>query len=67
MVLMYTKSQCPQCVIAKGRLKLANIEFTEVFVDKDPAARQAMVDAGHRSVPIFYVDGVSVELKDLLQ
>lgn len=66
MITVYSKSVCPQCTIAKSKLKLAGVDYKEVFVDRDPVARQAMMDAGHRSVPIFYVDGIEVELNSLL-
>ena len=64
--MMYTKSQCPQCVIAKAKLNLAGVAYTEVFVDRDPDAMKAMIDAGHRSVPIFYAEGRHAKLEDLL-
>lgn len=66
MITMYTKSNCPQCIVAKGKLKIAGVKYTEVFVDKDPAARQVLVDAGHRSVPVIYQDGAAIKLEDLL-
>jgi len=66
LILVYSKAVCPQCTIAKNKLKLAGIAYTEVFVDRDPVARQTMVDAGHRSVPIFYNNGVAVSLENLL-
>ena len=66
MITMYTKNNCPQCKIAKTKLKAKGVEYTEVFVDHDPIARQTMIDAGHRSVPIFYVNGSQVSLEYLL-
>ena len=65
-IMMYTKDNCPQCTIAKGRLKLANISYTEVYIDKQMAARQTLLDAGHKSVPVFYVDGKHIKLEDIL-
>ena len=65
-IIMYTKQSCPQCEIAKSRLKNAGVEYTEVYVDKDPTARQKMIDAGHRSVPIFYVGDAVFKLEQLI-
>lgn len=66
-VKMYTKNNCTQCLVAKGKLKSAGVEYEEVNVDSNPAARQVLLDAGHRSVPVFYVSGVPVKLEDLLK
>ena len=66
MIMMYTKSQCPQCVIAKAKLNLAGVAYTEVFVDRDTDAMKTMIDAGHRSVPIFYANASQVSLEYLL-
>lgn len=66
MILVYSKAVCPKCTAAKNKLKAAGIEYTEVFVDLDPAARQTMIDAGHRSVPILYNNGVATSLENLL-
>lgn len=67
IVTVYSKANCHQCVIAKGKLNLAGVQYTEVSVDCDPAALKKMIDAGHRSVPIFYREGVAVKLDDLLK
>lgn len=60
-VVVYSKANCPACVKLKNELSLKAVEFTEVRVDLVPEARQQMVEAGHRSVPIVYVDGVHVK------
>jgi glutaredoxin len=65
-VVVYSKSSCPMCVITKGRLEAKGISFTEVLVDKDATARQMLIDAGHRSVPVIFADGAPTKLEDLL-
>ena len=66
MLTIYSKQNCPQCVAAKNKLAAANISFTEIRVDLDTAARNMLVEAGHRSVPVIYKDGVCVELEVVL-
>lgn len=59
-VVVYSKANCPQCVKVKNELMLRAVEFEEVRVDLDPQARQMLIDNGHRSAPVIYVDGVHV-------
>jgi glutaredoxin 3 len=59
-VVVYSKANCPACVKLKNELSLKAIEFTEIRVDLKPEYRQMMIDAGHRSVPILYLDGVHI-------
>lgn len=65
-VVVYSKANCPACVKVKNELSLKAIEFKEIRVDLKPEYRQMMIDAGHRSVPIVYVDGVHVPNPDTL-
>lgn len=53
-ITIYSKSQCPNCEIAKNLLKSKNIDFVEVRVDLDPESRQFLIGQGHRAVPQFY-------------
>lgn len=56
-IIIYTKSTCGYCHAAKQLLTTKSAAFTEISVDGDPAARQAMLArAGGRStVPqIFF-------------
>jgi glutaredoxin len=57
MLTVYSKENCPFCDRAKNLLKLKSIPFTEVRVDQDPAARQFIVERGHRTVPQIYLNG----------
>jgi glutaredoxin 3 len=53
-IIVYSKSQCPNCETAKNILKSKNIDFIEVRVDLDPESRQFLIGQGHRAVPQFY-------------
>lgn len=53
-ITIYSKSQCPNCEIAKTLLKSMSIAFTEVRVDLDPESKQFLIGQGHKSVPQFY-------------
>ena len=55
MIKLYTKTQCQHCGSAKQFLQTKNINFQEINVDTNPAAREFLVSQGHRSVPQFYV------------
>lgn len=57
MLTVYSKSNCPFCDKAKYLLEQKGIPFQEVRVDLDPAAREFIVGAGHRTVPQIYKDG----------
>jgi glutaredoxin-like protein NrdH len=67
MITVYSKTNCPQCVVAKNKLNAAGISFVEVRVDFDAAARVMLMEAGHRSVPVLYKDGLHVQLDKLIQ
>lgn len=57
MLTVYSKANCPFCDKAKNLLRLKGIEYTEVRVDQDPAAREFIISEGHRTVPQIYRDG----------
>ena len=57
MLTIYSKSNCQFCDKAKALLKLKDVAFEEVRVDLVQAARQFLVDRGHRTVPQIYRDG----------
>ncbi len=57
---MYTTVWCGYCYRLKAQLKRAGIEFTEVDIERDPAAAQIVMDAngGNQTVPtLVYADG----------
>lgn len=60
-VTLYTTATCPFCVATKNFLKSRDFSWTEVRVDLDPQAREAMVATTQRtSVPQIIINGVHV-------
>lgn len=57
MLTVYSKTTCPYCVQAKQLLESRGIEYNEILVDKDLAAREFVLERGHRSVPQLYLNG----------
>lgn len=57
MITVYSKNNCPFCVQAKNLLKLKGLEFQEVKIDEDAAAKDFVLAEGHRTVPQIYKDG----------
>ncbi len=60
-VVMYTTAICPYCVAAKNLLKQRGVEWREVRVDLDSAAREEMLAKAKRtSVPQIFVNDTHV-------
>jgi glutaredoxin 3 len=57
MITVYSKNHCPFCDKAKSLLKLKGINYTEIKIDEDPAAREFVLGQGHRTVPQIYRNG----------
>lgn len=69
MIELYSKPNCPACVVTKNRLKTAKVAFMEytigVDVERD-AVLERFPDA--RMLPIVVVDGVWVmDIENLLK
>ena len=61
VITMYSSAICPYCVMAKNFLKSKGLAWTEVRIDTDPVAREAMVAKARRtSVPQIFVGDVHV-------
>lgn len=54
MLTVYSKTNCPACVNAKNLLNKYSIEFKEVKIDEDQAAKDFVLSEGHRQVPQIY-------------
>ena len=55
-VTLYTSAVCGYCVAAKTFLKNRGLDYVEVRVDLDPAARRAVVErTGRTSVPQIFI------------
>jgi glutaredoxin 3 len=55
---LYVKTWCPWCVWAKQYLNGHNYRYTELDVERDPAAYREMIDlSGQRMTPTLSVNG----------
>ena len=55
-VTLYTSAICGYCVAAKNFLKSRGVDWTEVRIDTDPAAREKMLALARRtSVPQIFI------------
>ena len=57
MIILYSKNGCSQCDRAKALLESMGVEYNEIKIDQVKAAREFLVNKGHRSVPQLYVGG----------
>lgn len=57
-IKVYSKANCPQCVLAKNYLNQRGYEFQVVSLD-DPDEKEKFVQAnpGVRTVPQIFIDG----------
>ena len=54
MLTVYSKNNCPFCDRAKQLLESKGVSYTEVNIEREPEARQLLVDKGLRSVPQIF-------------
>ena len=60
-ITLYTTAICPYCIAAKNFLKSKGLDWTEVRIDLDLQARQAMFARARRtSVPQIFVGDTHV-------
>jgi Glutaredoxin and related proteins len=57
MLTVYSKNNCPFCVMAKNYLQSKNINFREINIEQDPEAREFIQKQGLRTVPQIFMDG----------
>ena len=61
MVKVYSTNVCPGCVKAKDYLKSKGIEFEELNVQEDMAAREEMVaKTKQMGVPVLDINGTFI-------
>lgn len=69
IIIVYGKPSCPQCDIAKAKLRSAGKSFA--YIDLFEAENKEDLDyikaQGHRSVPIIMLNGVHVSLEEALR
>ncbi|WP_020181079.1 glutaredoxin 3 [Methylopila sp. M107] len=58
-VLIYTRSDCPYCHMAKDLLRRKSVEFEEVDIGRAPDRRPEMIAraGGRTTVPQVFIDG----------
>jgi glutaredoxin 3 len=58
-VIIYTRSACPYCHMAKDLLKAKNAAFEEIDVGRTPERRGEMIarSGGRTTVPQVFIDG----------
>lgn len=52
---LFSKANCPQCVVLKSKLQQQNVDYNEVDVGSDKEALAFLKGQGHRSVPQLYL------------
>lgn len=59
---IYSTAMCPYCVAAKRLLDARGLEFRELRIDADVAARREMLQRapGARTVPQIFINGFHV-------
>jgi glutaredoxin 3 len=61
---LYTTAGCPFCEAAREDLEWRGVEFVEHDVEKDPKARERMLEltGGARTVPVISEEGKPVQV-----
>ncbi|WHZ17929.1 MAG: Glutaredoxin 3 [Rhodanobacteraceae bacterium] len=59
---IYSTAICPYCIAAKNLLKSKGLDWRELRIDADPAARAEMLRRapGARTVPQIFINGTHV-------
>ena len=63
MFTMYTTTWCGYCARLKAQLAREGIEYTEVDIERDPAAAELVegVNGGNQTVPtLVFADGTAL-------
>ncbi len=61
-IVVYSKENCPYCVMAKNLLKKKGVEeIEEIRIDLDPTQRDHMIEiTGKRTVPQIFIGSTHV-------
>ena len=59
---IYSSGFCAYCIAAKNLLKAKGLDWREIRIDMDPAARTTMLErsGGRRTVPQIFINGTHV-------
>lgn len=55
-IVVYTKTNCPNCVAAKNLLKSKGLEYSEYWVDANEEAAKKMSLLNIRQMPAIWID-----------
>jgi glutaredoxin 3 len=58
-IVIYTKSNCPNCVAAKQLLKTKGLTYVEADIESNPALRDDLPPDA-RQMPQIFIDGQRV-------
>jgi len=56
-MFLYSKSDCVECDKAKRVLDINGISYEIIDVQNDTDMIKKFIESGHRSLPVFFVDG----------
>lgn len=60
-IVLYTKTTCIFCKLAKELLTNKNQNFIEIVIDNDPSLREEMIaKSGRQTVPQIFINGHSI-------
>lgn len=66
---IYSTTYCPYCTRAKALMDAKDLNYTEIDVTGDDAARMALVEksGGRKTVPQIFIDGQPIGVYDDLR
>ena len=56
-VIVYTKDNCPQCMMTKKLMDALNIEYETIDVTDNEEAREHIKQLGFQTLPVVEADG----------
>lgn len=65
---LYTKTVCPKCMWVKSEIQRAELDVTEINIDKDEEGLKTVKDAGFLAVPVLEIDGELIgDINDIME